>query len=73
MVYKKESTGEVTDDIAAKTICKNINDTIITVDDIVKSHRIGEYDPQKKRPRPVIVEFARYNFRERVFFQTNIS
>ena len=68
MLYKKESTDEVTDDIAAKTICKNINDNIITVDDIVKSHRIGKYDPQKKHPGPVIVEFARYNVRERVFF-----
>ena len=53
-----ESKGEVTDDTAAKTICENMNDIIITVNDIVRSHRIGKYDTQKKNPRPVIKKFA---------------
>ena len=62
-----ECKGEVTDDGAVKTIFENINDNIITVDDINRSHRIGKYDPQKKKPRPMIVKFARYNVRDRVF------
>ena len=53
--------------VAAKTICKNINDNIITVDDIGRSHRIGKHDPRKKNPTLVIAEFARYNVRDRVF------
>ena len=62
-----ESKGEVTDDVAVKTICENMNDNIITVDDINRSHRIGKYDRQKKNPRPVIVKFARCNVRDRAF------
>ena len=54
---KPESKGGVTDDIATKTICENIN-IIIIVDDIVRSHRTGKYDPQKKNPRPMIKKFA---------------
>ena len=54
---KPESKGDVTDDIATKTICENIN-IIIIVDDIVRSHRTGKYDPQKKNPRPMIRKFA---------------
>ena len=64
--------GEVTDDVAIKTICENINDNIITVDDIDRSHRTGKYDPQRKNPRPVIVTFARCDVRDRVFL-TNTS
>ena len=55
---KPESKGDVTDDIATKTICENINDIIIIVDDIVRSHRTGKYDLQKKNPRPMIKKFA---------------
>ena len=62
-----ESKGEVTDDVAVKIICENMNDNIITVDDINRSHRIGKYDRQKKNPRPVIVKFARCNVRDRAF------
>ena len=62
-----ENKDEVTDDVGAKTICKNINDNIITVDDIGRSHRIGKYNPRKKYPTPVIAEFARYNVRDRLF------
>ena len=62
-----ECKGEVTDNVAVKTICENINDNIITVDDIDRSHRIWKYDPQKKNPRPVIVKCAQYNVRDRIF------
>ena len=53
-----EYIGEVNDDVAIKTICENVNDNIITVDDIDRSHGIGKYDPQKKNTRPVTVKFA---------------
>ena len=44
-----ECKCEDTDDDAVKTICENINDNIITVDNIDRSHSIGKYDPQKKK------------------------
>ena len=53
-----EYIGEVNDDVAIKTICENVDDKIITVDDIDRSHGIGKYDPQKKNTRPVTVKFA---------------
>ena len=53
--------GDVVDDIAVKTICKNIIDNIVTVDDINRSHRIDKYDSQKKNLRLLIVKLARYN------------
>ena len=62
-----EYNGEVTDDVAVKTICENINDNIVTADDIDRSHRNGKYETMKKNSRPVIVKFARYNVRDRVF------
>ena len=64
-----ECTGEVTDDVAVKTICENINDNVmaITVDDINRSHRIGKYNPHKKNPRTVIVKFAPYNVGDEFF------
>ena len=37
--------GEVANDVAAKAICENINDNLITLDDTNRSHRIGKYDP----------------------------
>ena len=44
-----ECKCEDTDDVAVKTICENINDNIITEDNIDRSHSIGKYDPQKKK------------------------
>ena len=58
-----ESKGEVTNDIAVKTTCESINEIIITVDHIDRSHRIGKYNPKKKNLKPVIVRFTRYNVR----------
>ena len=62
-----ECKGEVTHDVVAKIIWKNINDTIITVDDVSRSHRIEKYHPQRKNLKSVIVKFARYNVRDRSF------
>ena len=35
--------------------------------DINRSHKIGRYDKAKKKARPSIVIFARYNVRGQVF------
>ena len=45
----------------------DILDVKIDEIDIDRSHRIGRYDKAKKKSRPVIVKFARYNVRGRVF------
>ena len=52
-----ESKGEVTDDVAVKTICENINDNIITVDDI---------DPEEKS-KTCDREIRSINVRDRGF------
>ena len=36
---------------------------------IDRSHRIGGYDKVKKKARPIVVKFARYNVRGRVFHE----
>ena len=41
--------------------------TSSTKNTIDRSHRIGRYDKTKKKPRPIIVKFVRYNVRGRVF------
>ena len=60
-----ECKGEVID-VTAKIIYENIKQNIIAVD-IGRSCRIWIYHLQKKNERPVIVKFAQYNVRERVF------
>ena len=65
--HSRRNWLEVADDIAVKKICKNINDNIITVDDINRSHRIHKYDSQKKNLRLLIVKLTRYNVRDRAF------
>ena len=68
-----ESKGEFNDDVAVKKTSETINDNIITLDDITRSHAIGEYDPQKKNPRPVIVKVALCSLYVGEFFRTNLS
>ena len=49
-----------------------INDNLdIKIDkiNIDTSHRIGRYDKVKKKARPIIAKFARYNVRGRVFHE----
>ena len=46
----------------------SINDNLdIKIDEIDRSQRIGRYDKEKIKARPIIVKFARYNVRGRVF------
>ena len=61
-----ENKGEDTD----KEILKVINDDIdenVSITDIDRSHRIGMFIQGNRNPRPVIVKFARYHVRRKVF------
>ena len=59
---KEENTNQ-----QAMDFIIDILDVKIDEIDIDRSHRIGRYDRAKKKARPVIVKFARYNVRGRVF------
>ena len=39
----------------------------ITIHDIDRVHRLGKSKLDNNVPRPIIVKFARYNFRNRIF------
>ena len=61
-----ESKEENTDQQAIDFIIDNLDIKIEKID-IDRSQRIGRYDQAKKKARPIIVKFARYNIRGRVF------
>ena len=61
-----ENKEENTDQQAIDFINENLDIKIDEID-IDRSHRIGRYDKTKKKPRPIIVKFVRYNVRGRVF------
>ena len=58
----EENTGQQTIDFINENLDIKIDEI-----DIDRSHRIGHYDKTKKKARPIIVKFARYNVRGRVF------
>ena len=59
---KEENTDQQAIDFINDSLDIKINEI-----DIDRSHRIGRYDKAKKKARPIIVKFARYNVRGRVF------
>ena len=61
-----EKKEENTNQQARYFINENLDIKIDEID-IDRSHRIGRYDKTKKKARPIIVKFARYNVRGRVF------
>ena len=61
-----ENKEENTDQQAIDFINENLDIKIDEID-IDRSHRIGRYGKTKKKARPIIVKFARYNVRGRVF------
>ena len=62
-----ENKEENTDQQAIDFINDNLDIKIDEID-IDRSHRNGRYDKTKKKARPIIiVKFARYNVRGRVF------
>ena len=61
-----ENKEENIDQQAIDFINENLNIKIDDID-IDRFHRIGRYDKTKTKARPIIVKFARYNVRGRLF------
>ena len=61
-----ENKEENTDQQATDFITDNLDIRIDEID-VDRSHRIGRYNRAKKKARPIIVKFARYNVRGKVF------
>ena len=62
----KETDGECTDDIVLKTFSEEL-DVNVKEEDLDRSHRLGKEKRDDNRPRPIIVKFARYAVRSKVF------
>ena len=61
----KESKNEDTDAVATETLNELLQEKLTDID-IDRSHRIGRLK-KGKQTRPIIITFARYNTRNRVF------
>ena len=61
-----ETQDENTDDISLRTINKHLQ-LELTEKELDRTHRIGNPKSGNKRPRPIIVKFARYNIRRKIF------
>ena len=62
----KEEKNESTDDKVLKLFREKLNEDVLLVD-LGRRHRIRKKRDSSSKPRPVIVKFARYNVREKVF------
>ena len=61
-----ETQDENPDDISLRTINKHL-EVELTEKGLDRTHRIDNPKWGNKRPRPIIVKFARYNTRRKVF------
>ena len=62
----KEQKNKSTDDRVLELFREELNEEILLVN-LDRTHRIGKKRHSNSKPRPVIVKFARYNIREKVF------
>ena len=62
----KEEKNESTDDRVLKLFREELNEEILLVD-LDSAHRTGKKGDSNSKPHPVIIKFARYNIREKVF------
>ena len=62
----KEEMDESTDDRVLKLFREELNEDVLLAD-LDRTHRIGKKRDWSSKPCPVIVKFARYNIREKVF------
>ena len=62
----KEEMDESTDDRVLKLFREELNEDVLLAD-LDRTHRIEKKRDSSSIPRPVIVKFARYNIREKVF------
>ena len=61
-----ETQNKNTDYISLRTIYEHL-ELELTEKELDRTHRISNPKSGNKRPRPIIVEFARYNTRRKVF------
>ena len=61
-----DTKDENTDDISLRTINEHL-ELELAEKELDRTHRIGNAKSGNKRQRPVIVKFARYNTRRKVF------
>ena len=61
-----ETQDENTDNISLRTINEHL-ELELTEKELDRTHRIGNPKSGSKRPRPIIVKFARYNNKRQVF------
>ena len=67
LIYElKERKNKSTDDRALKSFREELNEDVFLVD-LDRTYRIGKKRGSSSKPRPVIVKFAWYNIREKVF------
>ena len=62
----KESDNKDTDKIVVKLIEDDLGEEISVID-LNRTHRIGNSKNLNGKTRPIIVKFARYNVRKRIF------
>ena len=61
-----ETPDENTDDISLCTVNEHL-ELELTEKELDRTHRIGNQQSGNKRPKPIIVKFASYNTRGKVF------
>ena len=62
----KEEMNKSTDDRVLELFREELNEEVLSAD-LDRTHRIGKKRESSSKPCPVIVKFARYNIREKVF------
>ena len=61
-----ETPDENTDDISLCTVNEHL-ELELTEKELDRTHRMGNQQSGNKRPKPIIVKFASYNTRGKVF------
>ena len=64
MVYQKVRQNN--DDVVISTLYEHLN-IVILEEDVDRSHRVGKFDPAKRKSKPVIMKFVSYNVCHKVF------
>ena len=63
-----EVRGEDSMEVALEVINKNLNlSTPLTVQELDRLHRVGPFDESAEKPRAVLIKFATYHSRQRVY------
>ena len=67
LIHKlKEEMDESTDDRVWKLFGEELNEDVLLAD-LDRTHRIRKKSGSSSKPHPVIIKFARYNIRQKVF------